>query len=143
MPKKRPGPDDNRLGALIRERRATADLDPITGETKELSLPALAARMGGIITRQMLWAVENGTRRLTDPDALRALAQGLGNTTVEEVMHAAGYRRESGPGTITDLEMQGALARSGLTEAQVSEAMDYIAFLREKRKDARARRKSR
>jgi hypothetical protein len=96
--------------------------------------------MGNIVTRQMLWAVENGSRRLTDPDALRALASALGNTTVEEVMAAAGYRRESGPGTISELELQAALARAGLNEAQVGEAMNYVAFLKEKRQHDRKKR---
>lgn len=136
MVRQRKDSESNPLGDLIRERRRYADSDPVTGEARELSLPALADRMGNIVTRQMLWAVEKGTRRLTDPDALRALARALGNTTVEEVMTAAGYRRESGPGTITDLELESVLARSGLNEAQVSEALGYITFLKEKRKRA-------
>ena len=133
MVRQRHDNEANKLGELMRERRRTADSDSVTGTPRELSLPALADRMGNIVTRQMLWAVEKGSRRLTDPDALRALARALGNTTVEEVMTAAGYRRESGPGSITELELESVLARSGLTEAQVSEALGYITFLKEKR----------
>lgn len=140
MARKKNDPADNRLGELMRERRRTADSDPATGLPRELSLPALADRMGNIVTRQMLWAVENGSRRLTDPDALRALARALGNTTVEEVMAAAGYRRESGPGSISELELEAALARAGLNEAQMGEALNYVEFLKEKRQqDAKKR----
>ena len=133
MVRKKLDPANNSLGELMRERRRTADTDPATGLTRELSLPALADRMGNVVSRQMLWAVEQGSRRLTDPDALRALARALGNTTVEEVMAAAGYRRESELGELTDIELESALARSGLNEAQVSEAVGFIAFLKEKR----------
>lgn len=125
-----------KFGQLLRRLRMSA------GENGgELSYRELAARSGHRLSHQTIWAIENGTRQPPrDVEKIRALAQGLGNTTYEALLEAAGYLRRAGASG--DAEVAAVLSRSGLSEAGIAEVEAFVAFVREREAARPKRRRS-
>ncbi len=124
---------------LIHRLRMTAG-QAHDGSPKELSFRELAARSGGKVSHQYVWAIENGTRDTPkDPEIIRAIAVALGNTTFEELMAAAGYARK--PGSAGEVELSAVLSRLGLSEKGIAEVEDFYRFVRERERGTGAKRR--
>ncbi len=113
----------SRFAKLLKQLRMTAG----EGGT-ELSYRELAARSGYKLSHQYLWKIERGdSPPPRDVEKIRALATGLGNTTYEELLEAAGYLRQAGPSS--DIEIATVLSRKGLSERGIAEVEAFYKFV--------------
>lgn len=137
--------EDSDFGALLRKLRMTAG-PPRTpnGKGTEISPRALAERTRDpktgkpAISHALLWEIEHGFRQAPrNPDKLIALAKALGNTTVEELVAAAGYGRQA-VNKMDRPDLEAVLAAKGLNEGSIAEVQRYIDFVYgEQRKQSR------
>lgn len=117
------------FATLLAERRAVAGTNQ-DGTPGPLSLRELAARCGGKLSHSALSHMEKGLRAPThDPERLRALAQGLGNVTLSELMAAAGYQLDA---EADDQELVDVLDRWGLDAGKIPEALTYLGVLKDR-----------
>lgn len=124
------------FGKLLRSLRETAG-PPRTpgGHGTEVSLRELSDRTidpktgKPAVSHAMLWEVEHGFREAPrNPAKMRALAKALGNTTVEELVQAAGFGRQALSKTDRP-DLEAVLASKGLNEDSIAEVQQFIDFV--------------
>lgn len=112
----------NELGTYIKEKRTE----------KKLSIRRLAELAD--ISHTEVKRIEDGLRKQTSPQVLRSIASALG-VPYEELMTAAGYidepATESSGGTVA----AGIKDTEDLSQNEIDQVNQYIAFLKSQRKD--------
>ena len=112
----------NELGTYIKEKRTE----------KELSIRRLAALAA--ISHTEVKRIEDGLRKQTSPQVLRSIASALG-VPYEDLMAAAGYIDEPTAETESSAVATGIKDTEDLSQEEIDQVNQYIAFLKSRRKD--------
>ncbi|WLD76512.1 helix-turn-helix transcriptional regulator [Mogibacterium neglectum] len=112
----------NELGTYIKEKRTE----------KGLSIRRLAELAD--ISHTEVKRIEDGLRKQTSPQVLRSIASALG-VPYEDLMTAAGYIDEPATETESGTVAAGIKDTEDLSQEEIDQVNQYIAFLKSQRKD--------
>lgn len=112
----------NELGTYIKEKRTE----------KGLSIRRLAELAA--ISHTEVKRIEDGLRKQTSPQVLRSIASALG-VPYEDLMAAAGYIDEPTAETESSTVATGIKDTGDLSQEEIDQVNQYIAFLKSQRKD--------
>ena len=112
----------NELGTYIKEKRTE----------KGLSIRRLAELAA--ISHTEVKRIEDGLRKQTSPQVLRSIASALG-VPYEDLMAAAGYIDEPTAETESSTVATGIKDTEDLSQEEIDQVNQYIAFLKSQRKD--------
>ena len=112
----------NELGTYIKEKRTE----------KGLSIRRLAELAA--ISHTEVKRIEDGLRKQTSPQVLRSIASALG-VPYEDLMAAAGYIDEPTAETESATMATGIKGMEDLSQEEIDQVNQYIAFLKSRRKD--------
>lgn len=112
----------NELGTYIKEKRTE----------KGLSIRRLAELAA--ISHTEVKRIEDGLRKQTSPQVLRSIASALG-VPYEDLMAAAGYIDEPTAETESSTVATGIKDTEDLSQEEIDQVNQYIAFLKSRRKD--------
>ena len=112
----------NELGTYIKEKRTE----------KGLSIRRLAELAA--ISHTEVKRIEDGLRKQTSPQVLRSIASALG-VPYEDLMAAAGYIDEPTAETESGTVATGIKDTEDLSQEEIEQVNQYIAFLKSQRKD--------
>ena len=112
----------NELGTYIKEKRTE----------KGLSIRRLAELAA--ISHTEVKRIEDGLRKQTSPQVLRSIASALG-VPYEDLMAAAGYIDEPTAETESSTVANGIKDTEDLSQEEIDQVNQYIAFLKSRRKD--------